>query len=34
MPTPTQENMRQSLAKLKEGLPLFQQDIFNIASQF
>ena len=34
MPVPTQENIQQSLSRLKQSLPLFQQDIINIAWAF
>lgn len=34
MKDPTQENIQQSLARLQNGLPLFQQDISNIAWAF
>jgi len=34
MPVPVQENIQQSLSRLKQSLPLFQQDIGNIAWAF
>jgi hypothetical protein len=34
MPLSTQEKNQQALSKLKESLPLLQQDVFSIASAF
>jgi hypothetical protein len=34
MPVPLQENIQQSLSRLKQSLPLFHQDIGNIAWAF